>query len=56
MKFQKFRYTVCVPFTTVKGVDMDGRKFEASAQNDTHVELFVPATGERVVFTRKELI
>ncbi|HTB82229.1 MAG TPA: hypothetical protein VK742_01120 [Candidatus Sulfotelmatobacter sp.] len=53
---QKIRYTVCVPYTTVKGVEMFNRIFDACSQNETHVELFVVSTGERVVFTRKELL
>ncbi len=55
MKAQ-IRFTVCVPFTSVKGVAMYGKRFEAMSQNETHVELFIVATGERVVFTRKELM
>jgi hypothetical protein len=53
---KKFRYKVCVPYTTTKGVSMYGRRFSALSQTGTHVELFVVTTGERVVFTRKELL
>lgn len=53
---KKIRFVVAVSYTTVKGISMHGKKFEASAQTDTHVELYVTATGERVSFARSELL
>lgn len=56
MNATQFRFTVCTAYTTVKGIAMFGKRYEACSQNETHVELWVPLTGERVVFTRSELM
>ncbi len=52
----KASYKVCVNYVTQKGIAMFGRKFPCLSENETHVELHVVATGERVVFTKKEVL
>jgi hypothetical protein len=48
-------YLVNKRYTTVKGVFMFNRRWPCVEQNETHVTLFVLATGERVSFARTEV-
>ena len=47
---------VKIPYTTVFGVKMQNRRFPISLETARHIELVVPATNERVVFSRKEVV
>lgn len=47
---------VKIPYTTVFGVKMQNQKFPISIETARHIELVVPATNERVVFSRTELV
>jgi hypothetical protein len=53
---QRGHYRVTVPFRTVKGVDMLGKRFPVESQTERTVSLRVVATGEIVEFTRKEVL
>jgi hypothetical protein len=49
-------FQVKIKFQTAQGVQMEGKKFPASQESNRHIELLVPATNERVSFSRKEVI
>ena len=49
-------FTVKINFRTVAGVQMKGGKYPASGIFARHIELLVPATNERVSFSKSEVV
>ena len=47
---------VRIPYTTAFGVQMQNSRFPISIETARHIELIVPETNERVIFSRKEVI
>jgi hypothetical protein len=47
---------VRIPYKTVFGVQMQNSRFPISLETARHIELIVPETNERVIFSRKEVL